>query len=95
MIGVSFLSSDPLLIGLPVVRGLIVANGEDNAFETGWKSQELLPIWINEGAGIVSPVRFGRSGTFFQDYRERVLSDLPDLYHINSRRMVVWFRQVY
>jgi hypothetical protein len=83
------------LIGLPVARGLIIANGEDNAFETGWKSQELLPIWINEGMGIVSPVRSGRSGTFFVDCRERVLFDLPDLYHINSRQRVVWFRQVY
>jgi hypothetical protein len=37
-VGVSFLPSDPLLIGLPVARGLIVANGEDSASETGWKS---------------------------------------------------------
>jgi hypothetical protein len=43
-IGVSFLPSNPLLIGLPVARGIVVANGEDNAFETGWKSRELLPI---------------------------------------------------
>jgi hypothetical protein len=95
MVGVSFLPSDPLLIGLPVARGLIIANGEDSAFETRWKSQELLPIWINEGMGIVSSVRSGRSSTFFLDYRERVLFDLPDLYHINSRQSVVWFRQVY
>jgi hypothetical protein len=64
-VGVSFLPSDPLLIGLPIARGLIVANGEDNASETRWKSQELLPIWINEGVGIVSTMRFGRSSTFF------------------------------
>jgi hypothetical protein len=83
------------LIGLPVTNGLIVANGEDGASKTGWKSWELLPIWINEGAGIVSPVRFGRPGTFFRDSREGSLSDLPDLYHINSRHWVVWFRQVY
>jgi hypothetical protein len=65
MISLSFLPSDPLLIGLPVARGIIVANGEDGASKTGWKSWELLPIWINEGVGIVSPVRFGRLGTFF------------------------------
>jgi hypothetical protein len=77
------------------VRGLIIANGEDDAFEAGWKSRELLPIWINEGVGIASPMRFGRPGTFFQDCRERVPSDLPNLYRINGRRRVVWFRQVY
>jgi hypothetical protein len=77
------------LIGLPVTRGLIIANGEDSASEARWKSQEILPIWINEGAGIVSPMRSDRSGTFFQDCREQVLSDLSDLYHINSRRRVV------
>jgi hypothetical protein len=95
MIGVSFLPSNPLLIGLPITRGLIVANGEDDATEARWKGWELLPIWINEGAGIASPMRFSRPGTFFWDSRERVLSDLPDLYHVNSRRRVAWFRQVY
>jgi hypothetical protein len=94
-VGVSFLLNDPLLIGLPIARGLIVANGKDGASEAGWKGQELLPIWINEGEGIAGPMRFGRLGTFFWDCRERVLSDLPDLYHVNSRRGVVWFRQVY
>jgi hypothetical protein len=79
------------LIGLLIARGLIVANGEDSASEAGWKSREILPIWINEGVGIVSPVR---SGTFFRNCRERVLSDLSDFYHVNSRRRVVWFRQV-
>jgi hypothetical protein len=39
------------LIGLPVARGLIIANGQDGASEARWKGQELLPIWINEGAG--------------------------------------------
>jgi hypothetical protein len=34
------------LIGLLVVRGLIVASGEDSASEAEWKSQEILPIWI-------------------------------------------------
>jgi hypothetical protein len=58
------------LIGLPVSRGLIVANGEDNASKTGWKNWELLPVWINEGAGIVSPMRFGIYGTF---------SNIPDV----------------
>jgi hypothetical protein len=37
-VGVSFLLSNPLLIGLPVVRGLVVANGEDGAFEARRKS---------------------------------------------------------
>jgi hypothetical protein len=64
MISVSFLPSKPLLIGLPVTRGLIVANGKDGASEARGKSWELLPIWINEGAGITSPMRFGRPGTF-------------------------------
>jgi hypothetical protein len=64
-VDVSFLSSGPLLNGLPVARWLIVANGEDGAFEDEWKSQELLPLWINEGAGIASPMRFGRPDTFF------------------------------
>jgi hypothetical protein len=45
-VGVSFLPSNPLLIGLLVVRGLIVANGEDSASEAEWKSREILPIWI-------------------------------------------------
>jgi hypothetical protein len=81
------------LIGL--TRGFIVANGEDGASEVEWKGWELLPIWINEGAGITSPMRFGRPGTFFRDCRERVLSDLPDLHHVNSRRRVVWFKLVY
>jgi hypothetical protein len=94
-IGVSFLLSNPLLIGLLVARGLIIANSEDDASEAGWKSRELLPIWINEGTGIASPMRFDRPSTFFWDCREGVLSDLHDLYHINSRRRVVWFRQVY
>jgi hypothetical protein len=53
MIGISFLPSNPFLIGLPVVRGLVIANGEDGASEAGWKGWKLLPIWINEGAGIV------------------------------------------
>jgi hypothetical protein len=34
------------LIGLLVMRGLIVANGEDSASEAEWKSREILPIWI-------------------------------------------------
>jgi hypothetical protein len=42
-VGVSFLLSDPLLIGLPIVRGLIVANGEDGAFEAGWKGRNSCP----------------------------------------------------
>jgi hypothetical protein len=37
MIGVSFLLSNPFLIGLPVARGLIVANGEDGSSEAKWK----------------------------------------------------------
>jgi hypothetical protein len=37
MIGVSFLQSNPLLIGLPIARGLIIANGEDGASEARWK----------------------------------------------------------
>jgi hypothetical protein len=37
-VGVSFLLSGPLLSGLLVARGLIVANGEDSASEAGWKS---------------------------------------------------------
>jgi hypothetical protein len=37
MIGVSFLVSNPLLIGLPIARGLIVANGEDGASKAEWK----------------------------------------------------------
>jgi hypothetical protein len=73
-IGISFLGS-PLLIGFSVVRRLIVTNGEDGTSEDGWKGWRLLPIWIDEGAGIVSPVRFGRSGTLFRDRRERILSD--------------------
>jgi hypothetical protein len=73
------------LIGLPVARGLIVANGKNGTSEAGWKGWELLPIWINEGAGIASPMRFSRPGTFFRDCRERVLSNLPDVHHINSR----------
>jgi hypothetical protein len=36
-IGVSFLPSNPLLIGLPIARGVIVANGADGAFEARWK----------------------------------------------------------
>jgi hypothetical protein len=79
----------------PRREGLVVANGEDGTFETGWESQKLLPIWINESAGIVSPVRLSRPSTFFRDCREGVHSNLPNLYHINSRRRVVWFRQVY
>lgn len=94
-IGVSFLPSNPLLIDLPVARGIVIANGEDGTSEDESKGWELLPIWINEGAGVVSPMRFGRPGTFFRDCRERALSDLSDLYHINGRRGVVWFRQVY
>jgi hypothetical protein len=38
MVDVSFLPSDPLLIGLPVTRGLIIANGEYDASEARWKS---------------------------------------------------------
>jgi hypothetical protein len=83
------------LIGLLVARGLVVANGEDGAFETGWKGWKLLPIWIDEGVGIASPVRFDGPNTFFRDCRERILSDLPNLHQINGRRRVVWFRQVY
>jgi hypothetical protein len=41
MTGISFLPSDPLFIGLPITRGLIIANDEDGALETGWKSREL------------------------------------------------------
>jgi hypothetical protein len=69
-IGVSFLPSNPLLIGLPITRGLVVANGKDGASEAGWKGWELLPIWINETMGIASPMRFGRPGIFFWDCRE-------------------------
>jgi hypothetical protein len=36
-IGISFLPSNPLLIGLPVVRGLIVAYDKDSISEAGWK----------------------------------------------------------
>jgi hypothetical protein len=36
-IGISFLPSNPLLIGLPVARGLVIANGEDGASEARWK----------------------------------------------------------
>jgi hypothetical protein len=79
----------------PRHEGLVIANGEDGTFETGWESQKVLPIWINESAGIVSPMRLGRPSTFFWDCREGVLSNLPNLYHINSRHRVVWFRQVY
>jgi hypothetical protein len=64
-VSVPLLPSDPFLIGLLVARGFIVANGEDGASKTGWKSWELLPIWINEGAGIVGPMRFSRPNTFF------------------------------
>jgi hypothetical protein len=70
MIGISFLLSNPLLIGLPVMRGLVVANSEDGASKARWKDWELLPIWINEGAGIASPMRFGRPDTFFLDCTE-------------------------
>jgi hypothetical protein len=73
------------LIGLPVARGLIIANGQDGASEARWKGQELLPIWINEGAGIASPMRFAGPSTFFWDCTERVPYDLPDLNHVNSR----------
>jgi hypothetical protein len=83
------------LIGFPVARGLIVTNGEDGTSKAGWKGWELLPIWIDEGAGIVSPMRFGRPGTLFRDCRERILTDLPNIHHVNSRCRVVWFRQVY
>jgi hypothetical protein len=69
-IGVSFLPSSPLLIGFPVARGLVVTNGEDGASEAGWKGWELLPIWIDEGVGIASTVRFGGPGTLFRDCRE-------------------------
>jgi hypothetical protein len=34
-IDVCFLPSNPLLIGLPVARGLVVANGEDDASKAG------------------------------------------------------------
>jgi hypothetical protein len=37
MIGISFLPSNPFLIGLPVARGLVVANGEDGSSESRWK----------------------------------------------------------
>jgi hypothetical protein len=36
-IGVSFLLSDPLLIGLPIMRGLIIANSKDGTSEVGCK----------------------------------------------------------
>jgi hypothetical protein len=94
-IGVSFLSSSPLLIGFPIARGLVVTNGEDGASKAGRKGWELLPIWIDEGAGIASPMRFGGPSTLFRDCRERILSDLPNIHHVNSRHRVVWFRQVY
>jgi hypothetical protein len=37
MIGVSFFSGSPLLIGFPVARGLVVTNGKDGASEARWK----------------------------------------------------------
>jgi hypothetical protein len=43
-ISISLLSSNPILIGLYVARGLIIANGEDSTSEAKWKSQELLSI---------------------------------------------------
>jgi hypothetical protein len=63
-VDISFLSSDPLLIGLPVTRGLIVANGKYGTSKARWKSRKLLPIWMNEGAGIASPMSFGSSILF-------------------------------
>jgi hypothetical protein len=44
MIGVSFFSGSPLLIGFPIARRLIVTNSEDGASEAGWKGWENLPI---------------------------------------------------
>jgi hypothetical protein len=88
-IDVSFFLGSPLLIGFSIARGLIVTNGEGGTSEAGWKGWELMPIWIDEGVGIVSPVRFGRPGTLFRDHRERILSDLPSIHHINSRCRVV------
>jgi hypothetical protein len=66
MVDVSFLPSYPLLISLPIVKGLVVANGKDDTSETRWESQKnSYPYGSMRGAGIVSPVRLGRPGTFF------------------------------
>jgi hypothetical protein len=51
MIGVSFLQSNPLLIGLPITRGLVIANGEDGASEARWKGWNsyphgLMKVWV-------------------------------------------------
>jgi hypothetical protein len=43
MIGVSFLLSNPLLISLPVMRGLIIANSEDSASEARGKARNSCP----------------------------------------------------
>jgi hypothetical protein len=88
-IDISFLSSCPLLISFPVARGLVVTNDEDGASEVGRKGWELLTIWIDEGVGIASPMRFSGPSTLFQDCRERILSDLSNIHHVNSRRRVV------
>jgi hypothetical protein len=69
-IDISFFLGSPLLIGFSIARRLVVTNGEDSTSGDGWKGWRLLPIWIDEGAGIVSLVRFGRSSTLFWDHRE-------------------------
>jgi hypothetical protein len=70
MFGVSFLLGNLLLIGFPVARGLVITDGEDGTTKARRKGWELLPIWINEGVGVSSPVRVDGPGTLFLDCRE-------------------------